>query len=166
MKTSFKIGRVEPTEDEKLQALKELAESDSTVMTKAITLFLKNHSNYHIKRVIHHNGKVFAEVSGEDTIPEFAPVKRQIPVKSMSKGWNRRFMGLADVLRNIFKELRKGGRREVEFDKLYNKAMEPYKERHGKNYQPMEVAKFGLYLRDKRLFPGIKYNAVKKSVTF
>lgn len=166
MTTSMKFiqGRVEiPTEGagELLEAVK----SNRELLTKAVDIFLKS-KGYSHSRIIHDaNGKIFADVTGEGPVPDFKPL-RHSNGKNMSKGWNRTFMGFTSELRTIIATWRKKGRKEIAFDALYDQVMEVFKDRQGSKFKPMERAKFGQYLHDKRLFPNIKYNAVKRLVTF
>jgi hypothetical protein len=162
----FLKGRVEVSVEEQLEALQEAVKQDKALLSKAVDLMLKS-KGYVPGKIVHQNGRVFADVTLGESLPEFPSSPSTGP---MASGWKRKFVGLTGEIRQYLDSWKKRGRKEIDFDTLYGDMMKIYREKLPRNkrseFEPLDQLKFAGYLHDKRYLPGIRYNSVKKVVTF
>jgi hypothetical protein len=147
-------GRAIISEDEQKEALFELAKGKREILTLAIDAYLKS-KNLSPSSIQYRNGQVEAVIGGESLNPtlvaEASPVK-----KKMASGWKRDHVGLTRFLKEMFRDLKRTGRKRVKIGDLIKEVHDEYP----KAKKKMDELRLGGYLRDQRHFKGIKFNSV------
>lgn len=159
MKTNLKVsGTLEFSEADLVQAIKDLAKSrqGKEVVVNAIDSFLAlRYPNVKSKRVQYTEqlDRVLVEVDHRGDDPKLAMIGTKAPARERiaSTGHVKKYKGFFGDSKDIIKDYRKKGVKEIPFDQFY--------EDISFFHQGIEIQRVKTYLLDKRQLKGITYDS-------
>lgn len=141
-----KIGRIELTKEEITLALRE---------------WLKTKHNYNLNKAVYTTEgnditKAVFEVNGvveDESVSRFgeAPVPKEPVERQMPSGWSRKNIGVFRVIKDIIKEARAKGEKEMDYETMFKEVtfMRPL----------ITNEKLKVYLHDKRQLKGVTFSS-------